>query len=763
MTEANVLKLSLDVQNNILIPSSMIEEIEWTADQEQYKIILETPADTDIRSVGFILSDNKNTPKEYIVGELKQGEDREYIGISLLAGAVKSGTTINLGVQYNLNGTLYKTGPIPVKIKRAIQEGEGENIENLSPTFSDIAKLLNHFEKAKAIEKIGTEKWSNIFLVSNENTIIVNDNGDTVIKEGEETIAIIPKDSLKKIAYNSNSFSIPLSNNITEENSDATNGEATNGDASKPKEDPYCLLVYYKGVDYPEYGGIISVDKVALGLITESKGESGGGGTVGDEAKLNKSGRGFAGGYKAETCDGAAVGYDTESDNGFSGGSEAKSHSNNIAIGNKAYALDKEGNIVIGTEAGVLVNKKDEEGKEIEPKEIANSNVVIGEKNKIINTTESVLVGSSAGVPAPNEEGKGGDYKSGRAYRESWINDSARVVGVGTQIQAQDSHYSVLIGNKLFSELLEYPGGAEETEGQHGHIWGNIAIGDAAYAPERGCIAIGKYAVSGCLLDKEAKTGEDLSTVRTSYQKYRRANEPDSIAIGRLTKAVGHASIALGKRSMATRYNSIAIGDAAEAGPNMANYTILEKLDSKSQDGVAAIAIGYLAKAKADGAVQIGYGTNTTENSLQFRNTMIVKNGAVQCNLEGDGVTGLLPLEHGGLGAKTKLGARRRIGLYTPSKTFKIATKTFEKGTGQDIEIDISSYKFSETPKVFLNLRFAKDNTSPVLFNYYVKSVTATKVIIRVDYWDQDWDTSKKNNELAFAFDALLVGNSGLY
>ena len=287
---------------------------------------------------------------------------------------------------------------------------------------------------------------------------------------------------------------------------------------------------------------------------------------------------------------------------------------------------------------------------------------------------------------------------------------------------------------------------------------------------ERSCIAIGSNSVSGCIKDTDPQ-GTNQSA-KPAYKIYDPENEPASVAIGRRSGAYGHASISIGKLSTASRFSSIALGYGAEAGPSFKeNNDTLEKFYSSNNDGMKSIAVGYFAKAKADGAVQIGPGTNNEPFSLQFGYTKIengknvtyavpiVKNGHVQVDLK-EGTQGVLPLEKGGTGATTKLGARRSLGIFTGTFTRKLKPSEFESGTGKDIKLTYSSkYNFKSAPTAFVNLRMStSDKTSPVLVDYYIKEVTTKYILIRVDYWPKDWD-SKKNSDWNWYFDCLVIGN----
>ena len=87
----------------------------------------------------------------------------------------------------------------------------------------------------------------------------------------------------------------------------------------------------------------------------------------------------------------------------------------------------------------------------------------------------------------------------------------------------------------------------------------------------------------------------------------------DPLKIGIDATAAGTGSAAVGVEASAPSTNALAIGTRSYAG------------------GIGAIAIGAGARANANGAVQLGYSTttNTTANSLRFRDTVIVQNGKI--------------------------------------------------------------------------------------------------------------------------------------
>jgi len=119
-----------------------------------------------------------------------------------------------------------------------------------------------------------------------------------------------------------------------------------------------------------------------------------------------------------------------------------------------------------------------------------------------------------------------------------------------------------------------------------------------------------------------------------------------AVALGPNSFAYGKYGIALGWRANAVGDNSIAIGAAQKSGQNYfltntMNGTVNPNSDLALASGANAIAvgfnakatdestgaIGYRAKADAAGAFQIGTGTNSTPNSLQFMGVKIVENG----------------------------------------------------------------------------------------------------------------------------------------
>lgn len=79
--------------------------------------------------------------------------------------------------------------------------------------------------------------------------------------------------------------------------------------------------------------------------------------------------------------------------------------------------------------------------------------------------------------------------------------------------------------------------------------------------------------------------------------------------------------ITIGRNAVSTGTNVVTIGDNAK---NKAESGIVIGSASATSTAVSGIALGGSAQVQAPNAVQIGKGTNSVENSLQFRKTQIV-------------------------------------------------------------------------------------------------------------------------------------------
>lgn len=513
------------------------------------------------------------------------------------------------------------------------------------------------------------------------------------------------------------------------------------------------LQITYKGGETQIIGPLYTLED--LDLITSS-----GGGQLGSQATAT---RGFAGGYKTNTTQGVAIGQQANSHRGVSIGPGAFSSLSNIAIGgsaNAGFSVTKgdnndsylggngNGNIAIGVAAKVRYGDADGKNGKIGPL----NNITIGTGSFLNNTKNCISIGS--GSNSFNNPTNSVPYFDTNCTNGAKESESA--ILIGTNVMEFYNNYGILIGSNIRSTKTYY-----EDPGSDGAIgktyFNHISIGSKSISGERSCIAIGTDAQAGCLLKEKDGNIHRYS----SYKNYLETSEPAAIAIGKGSKAIGHTTVSLGKFAKTYSGNAIAIGHSAVAG---VEYDADNRPDDRLTDGsgINAIAIGYAAAALKDGAVQIGPGVNSTPQSLQFgcgpkqgnTNVVIVKDGAVQFDLSGQGAQGVLPVEKGGTGAKTREAARENLGIYIGGKTKTIEGNKYRYG---EMTIPYSHKKFTAAPHLFLNLRIISGDVSPTLFNYYVKTVTKDQATIVVEYKGNE-DT-KKNSKITFGFYVLAIGD----
>jgi trimeric autotransporter adhesin len=140
----------------------------------------------------------------------------------------------------------------------------------------------------------------------------------------------------------------------------------------------------------------------------------------------------------------------------------------------------------------------------------------------------------------------------------------------------------------------------------------NSASYTNALAIGRGAVATGDMNErNGVALGYNA-TASALGAVTIGASGYADSTAIDAVTIGRGATNSSWAGVALG--------NHAYIGDGA-FNVAVGRLTLAT--------GFHAIAIGYKAEARANAAVQIGQGTNSTATSLQFRDVPVVAAGQI--------------------------------------------------------------------------------------------------------------------------------------
>ena len=486
-------------------------------------------------------------------------------------------------------------------------------------------------------------------------------------------------------------------------------------------EDGIYLEIKYVGVEETEVIGPISPTLEGLGILEKRENtNTGGGGKLGTDSVLVGNRSGFAGGYEAKTSDGAAVGEKSLSTSGFAGGYKAQANSNDgIAIGKDSSIENNNGTgiIAIGTSATAKNNDR--------------NTIVIGQSAEADNSYSSVVIGGTTLASTPG----------GKEYSED--PDGSDLPEISNRTRATESNQAVIIGHKASAQKTNNSvviGALATSRGEDNQnaIY-NVSIGYNVITRNQSCIGIGVNAKAGT--DEKGNIVEGNTLQEQTGSKL----QTSAIAIGRGAWARSHSTIALGKHSKAIHYGCISIGHSSVAG-NM-NEQASDKASYEDDAGSKAIAIGWSANATAKNSVQLGSGTNSTSNSLQFMTTTVVKDKAVQFNLSGSGAQGVLPISKGGTNATTAQAARKNLGIHYGTHLVKDLSLTKLSSTGIDIAITFpSDMKFTSIPQVIANLGFGDDYYDPKSHHFYIKSITKTGFVLRYNCSDKQEDVKKTFN-----------------
>lgn len=513
--------------------------------------------------------------------------------------------------------------------------------------------------------------------------------------------------------------------------------------------------------DWEELGKVsASLEDLGIRNKRHSNG-TGGGGQIGYKATSN-SGSGFAGGYSANTKNGVAIGDQAKSVDGIGMGSGANSAEiDSIVIGLNARIVDEKkkkldnisnSHIIIGNEARVQYENA-QEGKED-----FYGNIVIGKKALAHNSRNVTVIGSRSKSPENNSTGFDTSLWPGCQMPYASITNVAKnSTLIGPRSYLRNAKNSVAIGanNGVVARdyLLKY----------------GVSIGSTNLVRESGCIAIGNTAMAG------VEENGDVSPLNKKDRNDKKAI--GAIAIGTQVWARRLGCIAIGRKAKSCFVNNIAIGNGAEAGNvdrvknKKGDYYYaggdVDYSDSNYPNGHItrnAVAIGPLAKAKAFNSIQLGKGTNLIENSLQFRNTTVVKNGKIPVDMSNKDHTGVLSVERGGTGGSTRKEALNNLGIYYGSSEIAFDDNLLNEATGNSTGGEISitfpdKLTFKTAPHVVATLRTTTETLNkinPQFHSIIITEISKTGFKIKYKYSGSETkDSIKKNFKLVIDYTVL--------
>lgn len=468
-----------------------------------------------------------------------------------------------------------------------------------------------------------------------------------------------------------------------------------------------------KNEDYTSYLGPINYDLIQLGAQIKRENNTGGGAKLGYNAKLQLNKDGFAGGYNARACSGVAIGPNAYTNTGVAIGQDAHAEPSNsrdgIAIGQKAIV-----------DSG------------------SQSSIAIGDHSQVVSSPRSIVIG---GVTITEDQ------------RHSIVKDSERAVGIGYNTKIKKMRDGIVLGTNTIGR------GSDCSRKQDA-----IVVGREAKGALSGGIAIGAEATAGF---KE----RDKVEIPDGNLKDEGSHAFAGIAIGFRSLARRGASVAIGRNSKTYRWGTVAIGTDSIAGYTnteaKGNYSLTKDDESNTEKnygycavavgagseakGTRSVALGYNSKTynyssvaignyavvKANGAVQLGNGINSKEESLQFRDVTIVNSEQkLVVNLTKDAIGGTLPISKGGTGGNTTVEAQKELGIYTGQAKVTLKPDNNKKNNPAATTITVYYKKkgvtiFDQTPIVNLTL-VGSDIDKVYNYSLALKSADTEKFEVRV-------------------------------
>lgn len=606
--------LELNLSETAILTSN-IEEPVWQTGQSEYKVKVNLPENYNSLYCFLVLSNRGNNRALEVKPMMKEQSETEcyYMASAITPRVLKNNTYINLGV-------------------------------------------------------IGVTK--------NESNVVVENNEQQFSKEN--------------IVFKSNYIPIKIKNSISTDLTPDDLGSITaiDGLLSLMAKGGKTL----EGIEIDENGNVLvkyidSEKKVNIGNVEVVTGQhtigrtsdstKGGGGFVGVEAKLTDPQSGFSGGYNSITEDGAAVGEQAQSLDGFAGGKVAKATAEGaVAIGPNSLS-ESENAIAIGLESKATYSE---------------DSIVIGSKASADNSNCSVVIGGYYNDTSdPNAA----------VEKETFSTKSSETVVIGAGAKTENTQDTVVIGTCAKSIGTT---GDKKTSSQ-----GAISIGRESVSGLRAGIAIGLNAKAGVNKDEDVLQGSinDENVWGTSAP----------IAVGRNSWARRPQCISLGHSAKSYHWGCIAIGFDSQSGigdrlddsytykngdkDNPADVCInaIAIGYAASASGTKAIAIGNQAIASGINAIQLGYGENTENNTFKVFNKTLVKDNQAIINFNTDSIWGTLNIENGGTGAKNRQTALKNLGIRVRTKSIGLQINAKNPET---INVQFDK-RYSEPPLVFLS------------------------------------------------------------
>ena len=234
-----------------------------------------------------------------------------------------------------------------------------------------------------------------------------------------------------------------------------------------------------------------------------------------------------------------------------------------------------------------------------------------------------------------------------------------RAISIG-RATSSTGYGAVAIGNAVASNNYAIAIGSNGSDYQEGNE-------DATYAMDEGDIAIGQKA-------KAKKAGS--SKIAIGYDAV--ATNKGSIAIGN-AKSYALQSIALGQSAVSSKDRAIAVGfntkslgtDAIAIGKNTTAEGLYSIVVGSPYSGYGGPDTPPSSSPSAYGSVQIGAGTVTTRDTIQFHDTPLFRG-----NLQQDERIKLVAPIHPAtlIDASTNFTAQQAIDFFTPGFTTNNAT-----------------------------------------------------------------------------------------